>query len=343
MANSSVLICGLGRIGAGADIDAAPNALPLSHLGALRAAGGLSIVALVEPNEMRLRAAIKRWPELKTAQILSDIEAAKPNVAELIVLCGPTEFHRAHFEAAAGLKPKVIILEKPIAPTLGDATAIAQLAGTSDCKIRVNFHRRLDPGHCTVKAGLPAQPPIAVIVRYSNGLYNFASHAMDLITDWFGSVDAVLAASIPFAQDGVGDNTYSFTCKMHDGFIADFVAVPICEYPVFEIEIYYPDKRISFDQGGVRIWSQSSDASAIYQDYPTLGEPEMLKKPGPVGGLTELYMASRDHLARGTQLPGCKLSDAIAGMRVLDAVERCWKEKTEIKLNLEAKQADASE
>ena len=111
----------------------------------------------------------------------------------------------------------------------------------ADVQIVVNFQRRRDPALKTVRSSITKNPK-KVIFRYSNGMKNYASHAIDLLINWFGEINTVQAFGI---YDDGNDPNYSFVCHMNTGFEAIFLGMDGLIYDQFEFDLFFDDKLIS--------------------------------------------------------------------------------------------------
>jgi predicted dehydrogenase len=312
-----VAIVGLGRIGAG-NVGLAGN-LPLSHLAAARAVEGLSIVGLVDTDPAARAAALREHPGLSPEIVRRSVDELGALDDGIAVLATPPAGREALFSALLDRKPRVVILEKPLAEGLAEARVIAAAAERSGVALRVNFHRRFDARHRRWRDIAPRAPRL-VAMRYGKGLFNYASHMIDLLMDWYGAIDSVQALD-PIPAGGF-DPTVGFRCRVAAGFDAIALAIDGVGYDQFEIDIFGPEERIEMRAGGADIRRHVPVDSLHYRGYRHLSEREDERDVGPVGGFVELYRAARDHIATGAPLEGCDGPSALAGMAVLDAILR---------------------
>jgi predicted dehydrogenase len=310
-------LVGLGRIGA-----LAPNAggMAQSHLAAIRETPGLEIGALVDPDA-RARAAVRRaFPDLDPALFHRDLAALAGRRFDLVVLATPPGARRS-FAAALALGPRLLFVEKPLAADLAAGRRLVAEAKRASAALRVNFHRRLDPGHRRMRGRFPGRP-VAVLARYGKGLMNYGSHLVDLMLDWAGPISAVAATGrLPRGTDP----SISFTARFASGAVAQVASLDGAAYDNFDADFFYADGRIELAAGGAerRVWRPAGDLH--YPGYAHLAPDAGASETGPVGGLAEFYAAARDHLAAGAALPGCDGPAALAGLAVLDAVRRSAK------------------
>lgn len=303
-----VAVIGLGRIGSANDHGAPAGCPPRSHAGAVVATPGLELAALVDPDAAARAAALARWGIGQAVAEVADLPAG----IDVAVLCTPSALRRPMVEALLDKGIGLLIVEKPLALDLAEARRIAMLVQQRGAELRVNFHRRFDPRLARLKQDLAGTRPRLAVMRYGKGLYNYGSHLVDLVLDWFGPVAEVQAIG---AERPGADPTLSFRCGLAAGFDAMVLGMDGLAYDQFEIELYLPDQRIELVAGGVEHWSQRPQADRFYPGYAHLGPAAALAPSGPVSGLAELWA----EIARAPSPAGCTAAEALAGMEILSA------------------------
>ena len=101
----------------------------------------------------------------------------------------PTELHASVFDQVLAQRPKAILLEKPIASTVAQATALVERAEASGCAVLVNYMRRFEPGVRELKRRLDAHELgdiYKATVWYAKGLSNNGSHFVKLLSFLLG-------------------------------------------------------------------------------------------------------------------------------------------------------------
>ena len=310
-----VAVIGLGRIASGYDEQAPASDVPRSHIGAMRQTDGIRLVAATESDADRREAAREHWRD-DDILFVDTIDNLPEASFDTVVICTPTGGREEVFEAALRLQPKIVIVEKPLAATLDAAQRMAAAAERADAALYVNFHRRFDPRHRTLRQQASALPMARIVATYNNGMYNYASHVIDLLLDWFGPVDRVQALSaLPAGEDP----NLSFACRMTSGLDALVLGVDGLDYDLFDIQFHAPDTRLDLLAGGARMERREAAADRFYPGYRHLDEAHPVLPDGPVGGLCEMYQSLRDHLIKGTPFAACTAADAIDGLAVLQA------------------------
>jgi len=312
-----VVIVGLGRIGAG-NVGLAGE-LPLSHLAAARATPGLAVAGLVDPDPQARAAARRVYPTIDGKRLVGDVSDLPEGTGEVIAICTPTAIHATTLARALARRPRLIIVEKPLAASLAEARRMAVSAEAAGVALRVNFQRRFDPRLARWRARAPASPR-AIVMRYGNGLMNYGSHMIDLLLDWYGPVETVQALGA--LESRSADPSPSFRCRMAAGFDAVAIGFDGLDYDQLEIDVFGLKERLELRAGGAEIRRHIPVEGLYYKSYRHLAEIEAERDRGLVGGFVELYAAITAHLKEGAPLGGCDGGMALAGMAVLDAVQR---------------------
>ncbi len=308
-----VAVIGLGR--AGSRYDAKDELPRRSHVGAVLATDGMDLVAVADPDAAAREAFRDRWTQGDLVRVLSSLDELEPGTADVIALCTPVSASRLDLvRRALNKAPKLLVVEKPLANDSAEACEIVALARAQGVPLRVNFHRRFDRAHRELKESLPGTPRCAIL-RYGKGLFNYGSHMVDLMSDWFGGIESVQAIGSGAGEDPV----VTFRARMDAGFNAIFVGVEGLDYDQFEIDLFFPDRRIEIANGGSEMRSYAPVADLFYPGYVQLGPASQIIVPSAVGGMVELYAAIRDHLAEGKPLAGCDGEQAAAGVAVLES------------------------
>ncbi len=307
-------LIGLGRIGAG-NSDLAGDA-PLSHLAALLRAGGIRIAGLADPDAAARDRVAARHPDLARV-LVADWQDMSFEPGAIVTLATPSAGREPMVSALLARRPGLLVLEKPIADDAASAARIAHLADAVGVPLRVNYNRRFDVRHRAWRTRRP-QRPLAATCRYGKGLLNYASHAVDLLVDWYGQIVSVQALG-PSRAFGAADWTLPFLCRMEAGFDVFFVGLDGLGYDQLEMDIVAADGILEWRAGGAAIAWRTPIDGRFYKDYRHLGDVPALADEGPVQGFLELYAAATRFLASGAALEGCSGHAAAHVAAVLDA------------------------
>ena len=307
---TGVAIVGLGRIGAG-NVGLAGD-VPMSHLSAVLATPGLTVVALVDPDPAARARVAGNQAGTAEGVVCKSLDEVPAQGIDVVAVCTPTGTHAEVIEEAMRLAPRLVVCEKPLATDLPNGRAMVARLDRAGALLRVNFNRRLNPLHRRWRQRAETTPR-AVVVRYGKGLQNYASHFIDLLLDWYGPVEEVQAFSS--IDSGTVDPNLSFRCRMTAGFDAVFIGIDGLDYDQLEVDVFNPQDRIEMRGGG-------AEMIHYYKGYDNLVEDVDGREQAPVSGFAELYAAIAAHFRDGTELPGCDSRDALANMAVVDAALR---------------------
>jgi len=240
---------------------------------------------------------------------------------DVITLCTPTERRDIDVATALALQPKILVVEKPLAPDLTGAQQLQAAALSAGVALRVNYNRRHDPRTRAFAEIFPGTPR-KVILRYGRGLFNYASHMVDLLMQWFGPIETVQSHDSYMAQarNLDDDPNIDFWCRFQNGVEAIFISLDGLAYDQFDIELYFADQRLSYLSGGAEQRSWRGKADLFYQGYDHLAESNDGASIGQIGGFRELYQDIHQHLEFGRPLGGCDGTGAVLVQAVLAAV-----------------------
>lgn len=245
-ARAKVLLVGLGNAGMLYDSHPRRGEPVLSHAGAFSAHVRFELVAGVDPIEERREMFAMRY----AASVFSDVrEAASATQPDVAVVASPTDLRVEHVRTILEVsRPAVILCEKPLAWSPGDAQIIVDLCATAHCRLLVNYQRRVEPDANAAHAIFVAQPsefPFRGVCWYSKGALHSASHFVDLLTFWFGR--PVRAAVMrPPVRYGVHDAELDFRLTFPDGDVT-FLSVGTDQTPVYRLELIASSGDLRYD------------------------------------------------------------------------------------------------
>ncbi|MDT3687778.1 MAG: Gfo/Idh/MocA family oxidoreductase [Pseudorhodoplanes sp.] len=312
-----VAVIGLGRIASGHD----SGGRPCSHIGCVLGTSNLTLAAVADPDEAARSAFQRRWPHA-ASRVLSSAEELENGEAEVIVLATPTSVRLPVVMQALERRPKLLVVEKPLASTVAEAKRIVAAADSRGVALRVNFQRRFDLRHEALRQSLPGAPRCAIL-RYGKGLLNYGSHLIDLMLQWFGPALAVQALTPEVSGK---DPVVTFSMRMQQGFDAHVIGMSGLRFDQFEIDLFFEDRRIEIANAGVEMRRYDPVPDRFYPGYTQLGPGTRVGADAAISGLYQFYQAISYHFACGAPLPGCDGLEAIAGLTVLEAALRSARE-----------------
>jgi predicted dehydrogenase len=322
----AVALAGLGRVGAHAPLVAMPDGRPVfrNHLDAVQVAGG-RVVSLVDPSAERRMGARARLPGHAPVAEVSSIGELVPGTADIVTVATPPEDRLEALRAALALRPKAILLEKPLSGDMASGAELVRTAKSSSVPVFVAYNRRTDPGMRAFAEGLAVKDVRRAVFYYGSGLVNYASHAVDSLLAWFGPVVSVQAVA-----DGGSDpdrGCVSFNCMTAFGLTVHVIGLPDVNYDVFEADIFLADARIGYRNNGAEKFRYQARADLYYPGYPGLVEvPQGMARP--IGGFVEMYRMLFNVVESRAPAPLlCTVAQAFEVQRVIEAVMRSAKDR----------------
>lgn len=266
MKSKSVLIIGLGNISVGYDL--IDDFSVLTHARAFSEDLRFKLVGGVDLSP-RKRARFEKIYQLPSFhEINTAVSTLKPN---LIVVATPTDSHLATiisiFESGT---PEAILCEKPLSYKLNEAISIVELCETKECRLYVNFFRRVEPGidkvRRRIKDGRIASP-IKGVVWYSKGVANSGSHFIDILQNMFGKVSEIQLINVGRYFEKV-DPEPDFQLNFEKGKVI-FLASSSENFFFNEFKIVTPNGILRYEMGGSKIYWQGITNDVLFETYKT--------------------------------------------------------------------------
>jgi predicted dehydrogenase len=251
-------LIGLGRIGFKLDEHLPESQFCLTHASALSQHPEIEFVGAFDIDSHARENFSNRWKRPAFATLK---ELLAQNL-DLIVLAGPTDVNPSYVEACLAAKPKVLLYEKPLGQNAAQAADLLNQSKAAKVVMAVNFIRRVEPGARRVKELIQQQALGSLkklTLTYSKGLFNNASHFIDLLCDWLGQPTSVEALSENKAEP-------DFRLSWPQG---SLIAIALDEqhYSSRDLMIYGSEGGLAYQQGGLKIERWSIEDSAVFQGY----------------------------------------------------------------------------
>ena len=252
----------------GYDYDLPPDSRVSTHARAFASHPGYDLVAGVDvdPGQRgRFEARYQRpaYPDLRSL-----LAHHRPEVVAVAV---PTLEHAAVIRATLEGRPKAVICEKPIAPTVDEARDLVSRVSQAGVQLLVNYVRRFEPGTIELRQRLLAGEIGEVykgMVWYSKGIVNNGSHLVDLLCHLFGPVSAPMV--IGRGREGVGTDP-----EPDVRFSAGPVTVVMLAgreecYSMVEMVLLGTKGLVRYRDGGSTIEVQTAEPHPDYEGYRRL-------------------------------------------------------------------------
>lgn len=289
----------------------------LTHAKAINEHPQLQLVAAVDPSPQACEAFKCLYPQVQTFANLS--AAAEHNNFDWIILALPTQLHYGAFNEALTLKPKVIVCEKPLAPSASQACDMLARAQAQGVLLFVNYIRPHEP-HCKamfnfIREGTWGQVE-KIMVRYGKGLANNASHFIQLLVQAFGSPQQVRV--INTNNTHLADPEPDFILQF-GSVQAFFLRFDYQQYALSEMDIYLQQGAIFYRAMGQMIEYQQAQVDVL---FPSVKRLQVVRTEA-----TQLSYYQRHALAyyytawQGRADDGLLTQSALDALRVVEQIQ----------------------
>jgi predicted dehydrogenase len=287
-----VAIIGCGQIGTDWDYGISINSSPLTHAGAYYQHPRAELVALCDQDECKVNKAGAKW---QVPYMYTDTKELFANHSiDVAVIATSTRTRTSVITPALDAGTRLLVIEKPLASTLGECRQLIAAMDALGAYSVVNFTRNWDPSILRVrdriKRGEMGKMQ-RIVAYYGKGISNNGSHIIDLTrllcnaypvraralnspldaceADWSTTGDQTMDAQIEFIDANnvslnltlLGTDHRNFTC---------FELRAIGQKAIFELTL-----------GGRRLhWSAIQDDSH-YSGYRVPGKHVALKARYP--------------------------------------------------------------
>ena len=312
-------ITGCGRIAGGYDRTVPdvtdPKAWSATHAGAYLLCPKTVLVAAADPSDDARSSFGEKWScDKMYADYHKMFGDQSPDV---VSICSPTNTHMEVFEAAINADAKGIVLEKPVAGDLADATRMQSMAG--DVPVIVNFTRRFSPSYAEVAANIQNGVygrVLNAVFRYTKGLTVNGSHHIDTARWFFGDpVDTRHLKTHPGSGDDPG---VDFCLLFENGVDAYFLNVPDASFVFFDIELITEKGRLRIVQRGQQLAFDDAIVEPHYGLFNIIG-PKHTHETEWRNCATRAIQNIAD-CVNGDAQPQCTLDDGIQVMQVINTL-----------------------
>ena len=267
----SVLIIGLGNVGVGYDAIQPSSNKILSHARAFSLHPRFYLVGGVDTNENHCL----RFEGIYSVRAYNDLSFAMQELSpDIVIVATPTDLHVATVKAVfnAG-SPLALLCEKPLAYELGEAEEILRICDQYSCALYVNFFRRAEPGVAEIRTRLVdarIEKPVTGVVWYSKGLFNSASHFIDLLQNLIGDVKTIRVLKNEQLCQG-NDPEPDVEMIFSEGRVI-FLATQAEFFFHNTLELIASNGRLRYEFGGAKvIWQGLEDDNSFFS-YVRLSE-----------------------------------------------------------------------
>ena len=272
------LLIGLGQIGMLYDFDHKNQDLVLTHSKAVSKSEYFELVGGVDKDDLRCRDFSRKYKKNTFKKIKDAIEVTSP---DLIIVATSTETHLGVIKDISKIySPKIILCEKPLSYNLRDAEEIIEICKKMHTRLFVNYMRRCDEGTIEIMKRINDQrieTPIKGFAWYTKGIYNNASHFINLLEMWLGNVED-LKLLRTYNQNDYDINA-DFIIRFEKGLI-NFQSAWENKFTHNCFELLTPNGRLTYGKGGGEIYWQNLKNDPNFENHRILNEQKNIIKSG---------------------------------------------------------------
>lgn len=332
----TVALIGAGRIGFSLGFDK-KREQPASHTMALLKNKKVKLVATCDCDEQRLeewRRFIKKKSE-PAATFLSSKELYE-NITgiDIIVVAVNEDSHAEECIRAIEYKPKLVILEKPVALNCEQAEKIAESARIFDVPVMVNHERRFDKTYLACRKWIEEIGDIqSVRGELDSGLRVYAKEfendgTYSLLHDGTHLVDIIRFLFEVELESPIVTGIYKDENQVVRNFCANYTSqkiplITVCmsgrsKFFEFRLEILGTLGKICVGNGFAELYLR--EESALYTGFYSL-KKQKVKLPKKTGYFSGMVQNAVDFLDNQSELVS-PLEDAIRDLKVLEDIKK---------------------
>lgn len=264
----SVGLVGLGAIGFGYDA-ALPGNFVLTHARAVSVNPATSLSWGIDPDDHQ-RESFQRQYEVSAFPSLTSISGEQS--PDILILATPPSTRLESLDEINILRPKVMIIEKPLGESLEESTRAIQQLRELNFPVVVNYTRRFCPGTAEARKQIAAGE-LGIfrtgVVRYKDGVLRNASHLVNLIVHLLGDNGDVIEVGQITDRDDSGDANAFFRLRIGGGEVS-FIPANVDNYSFADVDLLFENGRVQFENHAF----EARIATGIH-DLPTSGFREL--------------------------------------------------------------------
>lgn len=291
-------VVGLGSIGMSLDFDVDDPGVIASHTKAVRQHPSFSLVGATDTNEMARELFQERYAVPGFSSVIDMMSVICP---EVIVIATPTDTHPEIFEEVFQFDDvALVLLEKPLSFSRLADQRMLELAADKNTHVVVNFLRRADSSYLEILSLLKSgnlRPPFQGVCWYSKGVYNSASHFLDLLSGWFGQFTLVDAGSV---QRRFGNDFDAEFLIENSVASIRFISLDDRNFSHHSIEIFSANGRLTYDMAGEEIHVRYSRRDPTFEGYFSLDADPCRIRSNLERAMFSVYDDLGGYLQKGT-------------------------------------------
>jgi len=268
--NYSVGIIGLGNIGFGYDVGAGSE-LVRTHSRAVHLHGQTKL-AWGADLSADVRDSFEKEYGAKSYESAAKALVAEP--VDIVVVATGISQRDDLLSVVMSSRPKLVIIEKPLARTADEAVELNEQCRLSDIELLVNYPRRYSTSASRAR-NLVSNGDLgdfqAGNVWYGKGLANNGSHLLNLVFHVLGLGWEVTQAALdrPAGNDEDADVSFELT---RGGNRVSFQSIDTKNYSLAEVDLLFENGRLRFVDHGYQLVESVGVQPASFEGYFELND-----------------------------------------------------------------------
>ena len=152
------------------------------------------LYAVVDPNPKKLRLFNTNFKKKGVFSLknLKDLKKEQAKKIDFVCFATPTKYFIPICNQlnTLGVKPKIVIIEKPVATTIKNFKKI--ILNFKKSKIIINYQRIFDKNYRKIFNALKKKKNLNFDINYNNGLFDNLCHLLSLIIFYFGKPTKII-------------------------------------------------------------------------------------------------------------------------------------------------------
>jgi len=310
-------IIGCGNIAGGYD-SKVKDSFTWTHAKAYKNNPRFNLMAAFDVDVAKTKRFCEEWQVPNACSSVEELLRHKP---EALSICSPNDTHYPLMMKALeqeGLR--AIICEKPLALSLKQAEEMQNACTANDIILAVNYFRRWDENLAALGGEIKNKKYgnfLSGRVVYTKGVFHNASHAINLLSSWFGSVAAISVNRKVLLDDG--DFLADFSLQFSKGTSIEFRFWDYKNFNFFDIDLMSDQARIHLPMGN-SIEIQMKQKSLMVAGEFSLGEIQSREQT--VGyAISNLLQNLADVLDGKSKKLKMEIFDAVESVRLCEEIK----------------------
>jgi len=271
----NALIIGLGNIAVGYDLNSSEREIH-THSKAYLNHPRVNLIGGIDSSQNQ-REVFNTFSSKNSWCNISDFVNSCPEISvDIVSICTPTSLREDVIaETIDKLIPKAILLEKPIAQDVKEAKLILELQNKNNVRIFVNYFRSFIESYQSLFSEIKSLKYgriQSVDVCYSKGLFNNASHYINILSLIFDGEPDIEWTSKASKTPGIVDIDLDFVLTWH-GVTIVFRVVNEDKFSMGEIDLVLEKARFTLKDYGFLC-----EKSFVGKDSKFDGYSQLIKK-----------------------------------------------------------------